>query len=71
MATPQAVIDAHKRCRSLQNKYGHMITPRVSVWLGNRWQKALQLDPNGSQLKYVLDEFEELVEACIREAKYA
>jgi hypothetical protein len=69
--TPQRIIDAHKRCRAIQMKYGHMITPRVSAWFGARWSAALAADPEGFQLRYLLDEFEELIEATVRETKYA
>ena len=71
MTTPQAVIDANKRCRAIQTKHGHLFAPNVTTWFGNRWQAALKTDPQGSQLKYVLDELEELIHACEREKQYS
>ena len=58
--TPPAVREARERCRKLQHKYGQKFTPRFTVMFNRRWDHALEKDPQGSQLKYFLDEIAEL-----------
>lgn len=35
-------------------------TPEISIYIGQCWERALDIDPEGSQLKYVVEEAREL-----------
>lgn len=57
----EAEIAARKEMRKLQMSHGHKFTPQLTVYIGNVWNSALEKDPEGSQLKYVIEELKELV----------
>lgn len=38
---------ARKLLRSIQQKFGHTISPEFSVFIGRRWNAALSNDPSG------------------------
>lgn len=42
-------------------QYGQRISPRFSYWFGQRWEEALEKDQEVSQLKYLIEEAEELL----------
>lgn len=54
------VMEIRKAFRRFQLVHGHKITPSLSIYIGEIWESALEKDPEGSQLKYVLEELKEL-----------
>lgn len=61
MAENEVVMVARKELRRLQLLHGHRTSPTLSIYIGQIWESALQKDPEGSQLKYVLEEIKELM----------
>lgn len=57
---PKAVVEARKQMRALQMERGHLFTSQITIYIGNAWESALEKDPEGSQLKYVIEELKEL-----------
>lgn len=55
------VQEARKELRKLQMTHGHLIEPETSMLFNNIWEEALAKDPEGSQLKYLVEEFKELL----------
>ncbi|MGQ7794427.1 hypothetical protein ACUN0C_18635 [Faunimonas sp. B44] len=58
---PDPIAEAYQKLRRLQFLHGAKVTPALSIWFGQKWDRALKIDPEGSQLKYVLEEIEELL----------
>jgi hypothetical protein len=56
---PPALLDARRRARRLQMQHGPRFTPTLTVLWGQQWEEALKKDPSGSQLKHLLDDWEE------------
>lgn len=57
----ETIIAARKEMRKVQMELGHKITPVMSIWIGQSWERALEKDPEGSQLKYVIEEIREML----------
>ena len=60
MAEDQIMI-ARKQLREFQNLHGNKIPSWMSIYIGQVWNTALEKDPSGGQLKYVVQEAYELV----------
>lgn len=56
---PAAVRAAREELRAIQRQYGRSIQPVLSAEINMAWERALEQDPNGSQLKYVIQEARE------------
>ncbi|MCA9398088.1 hypothetical protein KC573_04615 [candidate division WWE3 bacterium] len=55
------IRDAELKLRLMQAEFEERITSEWCVYVGNCWRSALEKDPEGSQLKYVVEEARELL----------
>lgn len=55
------VREARRELRAFQVKHGDKIKPWLSIHIAECWEQAMQKDPHGSQLKYVIEEAKELI----------
>lgn len=60
MADDQIMV-ARKQLREFQRIHGDKIADWISIYIGQVWNTALEKDPSGGQLKYVVEEAYELV----------
>lgn len=47
--------------RKFQNEFGSKITPTFSVAINNQIERALEKDPEGSQVIHVLNDWREIL----------
>ncbi|MFA9261757.1 MAG: hypothetical protein ACEQSB_00155 [Undibacterium sp.] len=61
MSASDLIYSARRELQKVQERASLRVSPAMSMRIGDSWRRALEQDPEGSQLKYVIEETRELL----------